>query len=622
VLWQSHASEKLCHLSATGILRAAHDIYTVELLRGPTGFSLFVEECRNHLDGSLSMEPAKEGEADENAQNAAKHEQTRQHMLLACQIEKKLEEDRAKAKAALEGAIADSKSKLAQSDLGAAVKARADAGDRFKDLQELLQTGGELESSVWSNGKLISESQIAEELANLDKEIKQAQAAEKAKADLEATIAEARDKLNAGDLQGAMAARAKVEEMLTVYTGTLNCDGEIFSSSLAEIDKCLEEQETQEEARKKLTEMQAKAKAALEGAIADSKSKLAQSDLGAAVKARADAGDRFKDLQELLQTGGELESSVWSNGKLISESQIAEELANLDKEIKQAQASAFEAAVSFTLTLDVDFNSISSPEEYKTEFIKDIALASNTAEVFFKFEGIRAGSIINDMLVAPGGGNPASIVQGLIEQLGDPNSRLMQGKWTSKSMTIESQASKSMAIEPKVGKLNARFQKRQQREKKMQENASNINTQLDQQKLRPGLYAVVLIFACVIGMWAVSPSNINSALKPDVNRAPSPQWTGVFLKGVDMLVEVVPEENGQVPELGGLVGRGKPEEVKPGSGGILSKIYRAAVRQFKKSRRSGLFRMICLSVCLSVSLSLSPFLPFARSLARSLSLSF
>jgi hypothetical protein len=39
---------------------------------------------------------------------------------------------------------------------------------------------------------------------------------------------------------------------------------------LAEIDKCLEEQKTQEEARKKLTEMQAKAKAALEGAIGES----------------------------------------------------------------------------------------------------------------------------------------------------------------------------------------------------------------------------------------------------------------------------------------------------------------------------------------------------------------
>ena len=304
MLWQSHASEKLCHLSATGILRAAHNTYTVELLRGPTGFSLLVEECQKHHDGSRSIEPAKEKEADENAQNAAKHEQTQQHMLLACRIEKQLEEDRAKAKAALEGAIADSKSKLAQSDLGAAVKARADAGDRFKDLQALLKTGGELESSVWSNGKLISESHIAEELANLDKEINQAQAAEKAKADLEAAIADVRDKLNAGDLQGAMAARAKVEEMLTVYSGTLNCDGDTFSSSLAEIDKCLEEQKTKEESRKKITDMQAKAKAALEDTIADAKSKLAQSDLSAAIKARADAGDRFKDLQALLKTGG------------------------------------------------------------------------------------------------------------------------------------------------------------------------------------------------------------------------------------------------------------------------------------------------------------------------------
>jgi hypothetical protein len=93
--------------------------------------------------------------------------------------------------------------------------------------------------------------------------------------------------------------------------------------------------------------------------------------------------------------------------------------------------------VPFTLTLDLDFASISSPEEYKTEFIKDIAFASKTAEVFFKFAGLRAGSIINEMLVAPGGGNPDSIIQGLIEQLGDPSSCLMQGKWTSKSIAID-----------------------------------------------------------------------------------------------------------------------------------------------------------------------------------------
>jgi Ca2+-binding EF-hand superfamily protein/chromosome segregation ATPase len=97
---------------------------------------------------------------------------------------------------------------------------------------------------------------------------------------------------------------------------------------------------------------------------------------------------------------------------------------------------AWEAAVSFTLTLDIDFASISSPEEYKTEFIKDIAFASNTAEVFFKFAGLRAGSIINEILVAPGSGNPDSIIQGLIKQLDDPNSRLLQGKWTRKSIAI------------------------------------------------------------------------------------------------------------------------------------------------------------------------------------------
>jgi chromosome segregation ATPase len=97
---------------------------------------------------------------------------------------------------------------------------------------------------------------------------------------------------------------------------------------------------------------------------------------------------------------------------------------------------AWEAAVPFTLTLDLDFASISSPEEYKMEFIKDIAFASNTAEVFFKFAGLRAGSIINEILVAPGSGNPDAIIQGLIKQLDDPNSLLMQGKWTRKAIAI------------------------------------------------------------------------------------------------------------------------------------------------------------------------------------------
>jgi len=110
---------------------------------------------------------------------------------------------------------------------------------------------------------------------------------------------------------------------------------------------------------------------------------------------------------------------------------------HLEDEMGDSGLPAWEAAVPFTVTLDLDFASISSPEEYKTEFIKDIAFASNTAEVFFKFAGLRAGSIINEMLVAHGGGNPDSIIQGLIKQLDDPNSCLMQGKWTRKSIAID-----------------------------------------------------------------------------------------------------------------------------------------------------------------------------------------
>ena len=121
----------------------------------------------------------------------------------------------------------------------------------------------------------------------------------------------------------------------------------------------------------------------------------------------------------------------------------------------------WEAAVSFTLTLDADFDSIENQEVYKTEFITDVAGASNTPQAFFKFAGLQAGSIINEVLVAPGnpdGANPASIIQGLIEQLNDPNSRLMQGKWTSKSMSIVPSAEPGRGILSKATAVEAELQ--------------------------------------------------------------------------------------------------------------------------------------------------------------------
>jgi hypothetical protein len=44
--------------------------------------------------------------------------------------------------------------------------------------------------------------------------------------------------------------------------------------------------------------------------------------------------------------------------------------------------------------------------------------------------------IINDVMVAPSAGNPKQVVEALRCQLDDPQSRLKQGKWTSKAVRL------------------------------------------------------------------------------------------------------------------------------------------------------------------------------------------
>jgi hypothetical protein len=100
---------------------------------------------------------------------------------------------------------------------------------------------------------------------------------------------------------------------------------------------------------------------------------------------------------------------------------------------EKAAASAWDEAVPFTLTLDVDFNSIGDKEAFKRDVIEDVATAANIDAKHVKVKALRAGSVMVDMLIAKEAGDAQNIVRDLEEQLKSPNSLLMQGKVTSKT---------------------------------------------------------------------------------------------------------------------------------------------------------------------------------------------
>jgi len=101
--------------------------------------------------------------------------------------------------------------------------------------------------------------------------------------------------------------------------------------------------------------------------------------------------------------------------------------------VTEAAAATWEAALPFTLTLDVDFASIGDHEAFKQDLIRDVAAAGNLDPKYVKIAGLRAGSVIVDVLIAPEAGEAAKIVESLKEQAGSPTSRLRQGKLTSKT---------------------------------------------------------------------------------------------------------------------------------------------------------------------------------------------
>eukprot|EP00802_Teleaulax_amphioxeia_P000169 Tamp_00169.p1 GENE.Tamp_00169~~Tamp_00169.p1 ORF type:complete len:3645 (+),score=1200.53 Tamp_00169:164-10936(+) len=99
-------------------------------------------------------------------------------------------------------------------------------------------------------------------------------------------------------------------------------------------------------------------------------------------------------------------------------------------------APTWEDAVPFTLTLDVDFATIGNHEDFKQGVLADVAAAANVDVKYVKIQGLRAGSVIVDLLIAPEVGEPHKVVQDLEQQVNSPGSRLLTGKLTSKTKAL------------------------------------------------------------------------------------------------------------------------------------------------------------------------------------------
>ena len=103
-------------------------------------------------------------------------------------------------------------------------------------------------------------------------------------------------------------------------------------------------------------------------------------------------------------------------------------------------APSWKDAVTFTLTLDVDFATIGDHEGFKQGILWDVADAAKVDVKYVKIQGLRAGSVIVDLLIAPEVGEPHKVLQDLREQARSPGSRLLTGKLTSKTKGLATPA--------------------------------------------------------------------------------------------------------------------------------------------------------------------------------------
>jgi hypothetical protein len=109
----------------------------------------------------------------------------------------------------------------------------------------------------------------------------------------------------------------------------------------------------------------------------------------------------------------------------------------------------WDGAVPFTLTLAVDLKSIEDKEAFKSDVIIDVATAAKIDAKYVRVTGLRAGSVLVDMLIAQEAGDAQKIVQDLEEQLKTPNSLLMQGKAVLKAIS-KTQKGPSLCLCPQI----------------------------------------------------------------------------------------------------------------------------------------------------------------------------
>ena len=93
-------------------------------------------------------------------------------------------------------------------------------------------------------------------------------------------------------------------------------------------------------------------------------------------------------------------------------------------------------ALPLTLTLDMEFDSITDRESFVEDVVEDVSAAANIDSRFVKVIGMRAGSVIVDMQIASEAGDLDQIGQHLVEQVKPTDSALRRGKVTSKTIKL------------------------------------------------------------------------------------------------------------------------------------------------------------------------------------------
>jgi hypothetical protein len=93
-------------------------------------------------------------------------------------------------------------------------------------------------------------------------------------------------------------------------------------------------------------------------------------------------------------------------------------------------------ALPLTLTLDMAFECITDRESFIGDVVEDVSGAAQIHASFVKVVGMRAGSVMVDLQIAPEAGDLDQIEEQLVEQVKPEDSALRRGKITSKTMKL------------------------------------------------------------------------------------------------------------------------------------------------------------------------------------------